>query len=345
MKRRMNSKLKMQIAKLRTGSLLTNNHPDSSRDPSRERSLDSRFRGNDGSGLPCLRRDDVIAVPRRRTSHLGLRTATIVAAFLVHHSLFITVASAQKLQDTELASPISDRPLPIRVTNLGVEHGLSMSVGYTIFQDRYGFMWIGGQNGVNRFDGYEVKVYKSEPFNPKSFTDGWIIDIDEDEEGNLWFATFVGVTKMDRVTETFTHYRHDPSDPESIASNITFVVEPNGDGRMWISTRGGLDLLDPASGKAEHFQNDPADSASISHNFVSDAIKDASGDFWFATVNGVNRLNRDRLGSFSSYLVSPEGYTPSSDFRAILERSVEPGVLWLVARDGLVRFDPETGDT
>ena len=148
---------------------------------------------------------------------------------------------------------------------------------------------------------------------------------------------------MDRVSETFTHYRHDPEDPESIGSDRTWVVLPANKGQVWVSTKVGLDLLDPASGKATHYRHDPADPESISSDEVIAGMRDAAGDVWFATGNGVDKLQRDREGKFSRYLVEPTGSSPSSTYQAIMERSVDPGILWLAARDALVRFDPETG--
>ncbi|HEY5564066.1 MAG TPA: two-component regulator propeller domain-containing protein, partial [Rhodothermia bacterium] len=283
--------------------------------------------------------------PRTRSERggsLAARSAAVLVLGIINYQLSISNALAQNLQQQELPSPISSRTLPIRVTNLGIEQGLSMSVAYSIFQDRYGFIWIGGQDGVNRFDGYDVKVYKSEPFDEESFPDGWAMDIAEDEDGALWFATWDGVAKMNRVTETFTHYRHDPDEPKSLASDQTFAVQPHDDGRIWVATEVGLDLLDPVSREATHYRHDPADPESISNDRVRDVVVDAAGNTWFVTDNGINKLTRDSQGKFSSYLVEPEGPSPSSVVHSVLERPVEPEVLWLLASDALLRFDPET---
>src|SRR5688572_30500738 len=69
------------------------------------------------------------------------------------------------------------------------EEGLSNSTIETIFQDHRGFMWFGTRDGLNRFDGYQMVVYKNDPGNPASISDGYITYIYEDKNKTLWIGT------------------------------------------------------------------------------------------------------------------------------------------------------------
>ncbi|NTV90098.1 MAG: hypothetical protein HGA22_07020 [Clostridiales bacterium] len=81
-------------------------------------------------------------------------------------------------------------------------------------QDRQGFLWLGTQDGLNRYDGYHFTVYKPEPQNANSLSEAWITALYEDRDGYLWVGTSQGgLNKFDQHTGKFTRYLHDPANP------------------------------------------------------------------------------------------------------------------------------------
>jgi ligand-binding sensor domain-containing protein len=97
------------------------------------------------------------------------------------------------------------------LTNLD---GLSQSTVQAIVKDKYGFMWFGTQDGLNKFDGYKFTVYRHEPNNPKSLRKNFIISLYEDRQGNLWVGTLNGgISLYDRKTDAFINYIEEPGDP------------------------------------------------------------------------------------------------------------------------------------
>src|SRR5690606_18261295 len=93
------------------------------------------------------------------------------------------------------------------VSYLGIEQGLSNNYVTKIFQDRHGFMWFGTYDGLNRYDGYQFKVYKNQPENAATLPDNRIIDIIEDPSGHIWVATKGGGAVLRQGAETF-HQLH-----------------------------------------------------------------------------------------------------------------------------------------
>lgn len=85
----------------------------------------------------------------------------------------------------------------IKFDTYSLEHGLSQSSVTGIVQDRYGFIWISTQDGINRYDGYTFKTFKNSPDKPNSIPNNYIHFLDKDESGNLWFGTNRGIGKMD----------------------------------------------------------------------------------------------------------------------------------------------------
>ncbi len=66
----------------------------------------------------------------------------------------------------------------IRFERISAEHGLSHAGVTAIIQDQSGFMWVGTQDGLNRYDGYEFIVYRHDPSDPKSLSDNEIRGIE-----------------------------------------------------------------------------------------------------------------------------------------------------------------------
>ena len=69
--------------------------------------------------------------------------------------------------------------------HLTVKQGLSQSSVMCVFQDRRGFMWFGTQDGLNRYDGYDFKIFKHDPANPNSLKENFVVLIAEDRQGKL----------------------------------------------------------------------------------------------------------------------------------------------------------------
>ncbi len=87
--------------------------------------------------------------------------------------------------------------------HLEVKDGLSNNQINAIYKDSYGFMWFGTASGLNRYDGYDVKVYRSQKTDEKSLPDSYVVDIQEDAAGNLWICTGAGYAIYDAAADTF----------------------------------------------------------------------------------------------------------------------------------------------
>ncbi|MCP4398594.1 MAG: hypothetical protein GY801_15020 [bacterium] len=126
----------------------------------------------------------------------------------------------------------------VRFAHLTMEDGLSNNFIETILQDRLGFMWIGTQDGLNRYDGYEFIVYKPESGNPHSLSHSHVMDLFEDKEGMIWVTTKGGgVNRLDPSTGRFTRYSSDPDNPNSLGGNTVFSIFQDSSGHLWF---GGL---------------------------------------------------------------------------------------------------------
>ncbi len=122
--------------------------------------------------------------------------------------------------------------------------GLSQSTVEAIIQDRKGFLWFGTNDGLNKYDGYTITVYRYSPSDPASISDNYIYDIIEDREGFIWVATSDGLNKYVPDENTFIHFIHSDKDSNSITDNFVHTLCEDSLGNLWVGTMGGgLNLL------------------------------------------------------------------------------------------------------
>ncbi len=268
-------------------------------------------------------------------------------------SLVVTVALLAQLPDLpsqEVPSSLSSERVPIRVTQITTEQGLEMGSVYSFEEDRRGFMWMGTQDGLNRYDGRHFKKYKTVPFDSTSLSDSWIWAVHEDEDGMIWLGTQRGgVNRLDPYTEEVRHWKHDPSDAASIAPGSVLAVTTDGEGFVWLAVQGGgLNRLDPRSGTVTRFQHNAANPLSLSNDLVYALHIDENRGLWVSTGNGLCRMHLDRPGRFDRFIFESgdpkrDSPDPSRVLRGIYESPDRPGMLWIGSGAGLVRFDKTTG--
>ena len=228
---------------------------------------------------------------------------------------------------------------PMQFSHLLREDGLSQNNVQAILQDSYGYMWFATENGLNRYDGYDIRRYARERGNPDGLPNDYIWVIEEDADKNLWFATQGGgVVRWNRSADTFTSFRHRPDDPSSIASDDIRTLKLNADGTLWVGTRDkGLDLLNPVTGEAQHFAHDPGIEASLSNNMVYALATDSEGTLWVATDGGLNRMQGN---GFTRFMHDPDDprSLPGDNVRSLYRDKT--GTMWVgTLTGGLGRFD------
>ena len=155
----------------------------------------------------------------RRLLHLAAWLQTIVS---------ITVATA------------GIDPATIRFRHRSVKDGLSQSTINCVIQDHEGFIWLGTQDGLNRYDGYTFNVYRHDSRDSLSISDSYVNSLFEDSKGRLWIGTYSGGLNLyDRDRDAFTHFLCDTTAPSTISgSNVWGITEEKG-GKIWVAVWAG----------------------------------------------------------------------------------------------------------
>jgi ligand-binding sensor domain-containing protein/serine phosphatase RsbU (regulator of sigma subunit) len=163
-----------------------------------------------------------------------------------------------------------------------MEDGLSSNAVVCFLEDERGFMWIGTENGLNRYDGNFVKVWKHDSLNANSPPGNFITNITEDDKGRLWLSCFdKGVSVFDPVTEKFRNYSYDSTNEKSMSQGFVNTIFMDSKKRIWVAAwQGGLSLYDPSTDGFIHFRNIKGDTTSLSSNLVKDIKEDKEGFLW-----------------------------------------------------------------
>jgi len=218
----------------------------------------------------------------------------------------------------------------IRFERISSEQGLSQNTVFTICQDKKGFLWLGTEEGLNRYDGYDIKVYKHKTDDPLSLIDNKVSVIYEDHAGELWIGTQGGLDRFNRKTEKFIHLN---------SNKIRSIYEDRA-GVLWIGTSGaGLIRLDRERKQSKYYTNTPGQLSGLDDNSVRAIYEDKSGVLWIgAEKNGLYRFDREKE-TFSHYIHDPRDpqSLPHNSIKAICEDS--RGILWIGTEDGLSRMD------
>lgn len=126
----------------------------------------------------------------------------------------------------------------VSFNQLFTDQGLPENTGHTIIEDQQGYIWIGTQNGLVRYDGYEFKTFKYQAKDTNSLRSNRIESLFEDREGNIWVNTKEGVHRLNREKEIFEHYF--PKKKGVPTNWLTYNIVQTNDGHIWCSSHFGV---------------------------------------------------------------------------------------------------------
>lgn len=224
-----------------------------------------------------------------------------------------------------------------QVQILNIESGLSQSWVMALHVDKYGFLWVGTQGGLNRYDGYSFKKYKSDPLDAHSLSNNAVTSICEDKDGNLWVGTSDGLSFLDRQTGQFTNYYYDANDSKSLSDNRIYSVFYDSKDVLWVKTLESLDRFNEETNTFDRYPHISSPFTSPTYQDSYSLFEDSKGRFWAASKDGLLLFDRD-LGVFSRFESDPSDpqSLSSNNVRDIVE---DPdGNIWIATANGLNRL-------
>jgi len=229
----------------------------------------------------------------------------------------------------------------IKLDAITVANGLSQNSVTCVFQDSKGFLWVGTESGLNRYDGNGFKVFKNEPLDPRSISSNYVTSIAEDNNSNLWIATDYGLNFYDRNTAAFRTFFSDERSALSLSDNYIYSVTVDGEGYVWAKTIRHLDRIDLTRKQVISYEHDFDLFNPLADKAFFPVKQDSRGILWMGTNDGLHYFD-PQYEDFKGFLHKEGDKTTLSNnqVRCIYEDSQSR--MWIGTSDGLNLFDLKT---
>lgn len=204
-----------------------------------------------------------------------------------------------------------------------------------VYQDKEGYMWFGTKDGLSRFDGYDLKIFKSSAQTPGRLTNNDIQCITEDNDNRLWVGTLEGINIIDKKSYTIKIFNNKYLNKERINSILT-----DSKGFVWIGTSNyGVLRINPETGEFLRFSTDRNSQLILKGNNVTHIYEDRAGriliSFW---KGGLCCIDQSR----KHIIFAPKIGNDNNPFRIY---QAKDGLYWICTwGDGIFNMKIDTND-
>jgi serine phosphatase RsbU (regulator of sigma subunit)/ligand-binding sensor domain-containing protein len=231
---------------------------------------------------------------------------------------------------------------PVKFSRLTSSNGLSQNRVSAIVQDHDGFIWIGTEDGLNKYDGYNFEIFKRNPGDSLSLNDNQALAMHVAKDGALWIGgSLTGLSKYNSATKTFTRYNNNHSDPNSLAEDIIISFSEDKKGNLWIVTQNkGFDYMIVNEGKFIHMANMLPPDYKIPEDLIFFVHQDKQNNLWigadgkvhyFKIIYGENGVPKLQPIKIENQILKTAATSIEED---------NDGNIWIgTPGEGLLRFD------
>lgn len=219
----------------------------------------------------------------------------------------------------------------INFTTLTTKEGLSSNNINAILKDRFGFMWFATDDGLDRFDGANFKVYRNKPADTASLQANEILALHEDKDGQLWVGTSGGSLSLyNRKKDAFINFPHKPAEG-AIRNNVVMSICSDFEGRLWIGHFDGINIMDKRTQRISDFKpgNGPRFTKTCNALF-----EDSKKRMWIGTPDGLFLYNK-ATNSLTPFRHSTSDPASLSSNQVLTITEDREGNLWVGTNSGL----------
>jgi ligand-binding sensor domain-containing protein len=228
----------------------------------------------------------------------------------------------------------------LHFAHIGSSEGLPQRTVTCILQDSRGFLWIGTQEGLCRYDGRNFVVYREHTAGASGLSDDYAWCLLEDSRGMIWVGTRHGLNRFDPVREVWINYYHRNEDPSSLSNDWVTDMHEDEQGVLWIATMNGLNRMksEGSFGRVAYRDTRRGEADSV---WCLSATDD--GTLWIGSSgSGLYALRNSETTALSYRNRSDEPASlPSNDVRAL--ETDAAGRLWVGTRSGAAVYREDTG--
>ena len=220
----------------------------------------------------------------------------------------------------------------INFTSLTTKDGLSSNNVNAILRDRYGFMWFATDDGLDRFDGANFKVYRNIPMDSTSLQANEILSLHEDKDGNLWVGTSGGSLSLyDRKKDHFINFPTNYLGKNAIRNNVIPSICTDFQGKLWIGHYEGISIMDKKKQRISDFSTGNGSRFTKNCNVL---FEDSKHRMWIGSSEGLF-LYVPETNALSQFVYSANDPTSLSNNLVLSITEDKDGTIWIGTHDGL----------
>jgi len=189
-----------------------------------------------------------------------------VSFFIFHFSASAQIWKKNKMDNVEAENDA--------ITRYTISNGLPARNATAVVKDKKGFIWVGTENGLCKFDGFTFKTYINKKGDSTSISNNFIICIIEDKAGRIWVGTMDGLNIFDPNTEKFTRFYHNERNKASLSNNKIWSLLADRYDRIWIGTDDGFNLFVEKSKSFKTYHPDSGNKYAMRGKSVNAIIED-----------------------------------------------------------------------
>ncbi|NQU87199.1 MAG: hypothetical protein HQ541_15700 [Mariniphaga sp.] len=221
-------------------------------------------------------------------------------------------------------------------SNYSINDGLSQSVVNCILQDSRGYIWMGTQNGLNRFNGETFDIYSYNPNDSNSISNNWIYAIAEDLNGNLWIGTKGGLNKYLVKKNKFERIEYQTNFTYDITRYCYDVICLT-DGSILINTPPVISIYDQKKKSFSHFQSNLEYDRAVK-DVKLPVMEDNDGNIWIGSTKGLAEFSL-QTKKFNYYSFINKSGNLIEDVNTTAIYKDKKGMLWVGTTSGLFNYN------
>ncbi len=253
-----------------------------------------------------------------------------------------------------VAQPSSQHPEgAYRISHLTPLDGLVSGKVISVAQDSMGYLWIGTEEGLHRYDGHELQLYQHVPGDSTSLSHNSAEVIYLDRQGTLWVGTWDGLNRYDPRKDEFRSYRHQPHDPAGLPGRMVIDIQEDSSGSLWLAIAGGgVCRFEPETETFVSYRSKATDPTGGNPFNPCLLYLDRAGTLWvgsgspwdeFPNRGGLHRYDPER-DEFVAYLHDPQDPYSLVNNEITTLYEDRNGIFWVATwGDGLQFLDRESG--
>jgi len=259
---------------------------------------------------------------------------------------FLRICSSLLLLLTVFYSTLYSQVRDLKFNYLTIEDGLSHNNIYTIVQDSKGFMWIGTQSGLDKYNGYNINSYFYSAEDSCSLISSNFGKLMYDSKDRLWIGTYRGgISLYYPLKDEVKQFLHNTDDKTSLSGNLIRAMVEDKNGNVWIGTaESGICMFNDEDNSFTTYLNDQNDPNSLAGNNIRGLSADSQGNIWIATTTGLSKFNPEtkKFTNFKPDNLNPNSSISEGNLQTIFVDKDDN--VWVGTKSkGLNKYDSKTG--